>query len=228
MVFRPRLLAAVLLATVAIVQPAASADWFPPDFRGLPGSVFAQWDLDEPSNPDLADAFHAVPLEGYPLFPIPTIVEITNLEWVTIGDVSGWMGLEGGGILNFAVPNFIDPLPLKKLWIQIQYFSPNANPQDPSTFPFVAAVEASDSEAGFVLGDITGWFDIPSIYRLETWEIRPNPDFELVQIIVPRGVFVDQVTIDTISTVPEISTLVLCGISGVFVAGLDYVRRRTA
>jgi hypothetical protein len=227
MLFRPCLLAAALLATVAFVQPAVSADWFPPDFRGLPGSVYALWDLNNPENPDLADAFNAVPLDGLPLYEIPPIVEILNLEFATVGDTSGWLATGDFGILNFCVPNFIDFLPVKDIWVQINYIAPNPNPADPLTFPWVAAVEASDNEVGFVLGEFTGSFNIPQIgYRLETWVVRPNPDFELIQIFVPRGVLVDQVIIDTISTVPEVSTMVLCGVSGFVIAGFGYVRRR--
>lgn len=227
MLFRPCLFVAALLATAAFVQPAASADWFPPDFRGLPGSVYAVWDLNNPDNPDLADAFNAVPLDGLPLFDIPPIVEISNLEYYSDANVSGWMATDGFGILNFALPNFVDFLPLKNLWVQINYYAPNPNPADPLTFPWVAAVEASDNEQGFLLGEFTGSFDIPQLgYRLETWEVRPNPDFELIQIMVPQGVLVDQVIIDTISTVPEASTMVLCGVSGLVIVGVGALRRR--
>ena len=68
---------------------------------------------------------------------------------------------------------------------------------------------------------------IPELgYRVESWSITPNPDFELVQIYLPPWIFVDQVVIDTIS-VPEASTLLMRGI-GLMGAGAAVWRRRRA
>lgn len=184
---------------------ANADDLFPPDFRGLPGSMTAEWEFATPDNPSYADNFFLTELDGATVFPVYPFAELINLGWTVADGDGGWFGLDGGGIVNIAMPNFIDQLPLKEIWVQIKYVPGGES-------PFVAAVEAFDEEAGQVLGTLNGSIDNTEFgFRIESWQIRPNPDFELIQIWVPANVVVDQVVVDTISTVPEVSTLALCG-----------------
>ncbi len=214
---------ALTWAIVVLTQSVSAFDLFPAPFRGEPGSVYAHWDFTTGANPAPVDAFNFVPLGNAPVYTIPFQCEITNFVYFNDNNINGWVSVPGIGhsILNFGVPNFVDFEPVKKLWIQIGYF--NFNQED--LFPFVAAIESNDNEVGFVLGELTGAFNIPSIgYRLETWEIHPNPDFELVQFIVPPWILVDQVTIDTISTVPEASTMTMMSLVGIGLAGAAWRR----
>ena len=61
--------------------------------------------------------------------------------------------------------------------------------------------------------------------RTELWKIRPNPDYERIVINVPSDTLVDQIVVDTISTVPEPSSVLLAGLSLAGV-GLVALRRR--
>lgn len=213
--------AAALFFAAFAGSPLLAADWFPADFRGEPGSIYALWNFDTSANPSPYDELSIVPLEDFPLFPIIPTADVTNMTWWGATDFAGWISLPGGSILNFNMPNFVDDEPLKKLWIQITYL-PLFNPED---YPFVAAIEANDNDIGFVLGDLIGSYTIPQLgYRVESWEITPNPDFELVQIYIPQWILVDQVIIDT-QSIPELSSAVLFGAASVvLVAGV--FRRR--
>ncbi|MBY0588926.1 hypothetical protein K2X85_17270 [bacterium] len=222
--FARKCIRSLMLALLFFTTSVSAFDLFPAPFRGEPGTVYGFWDFTTPANPALPEAWNIVPLGNYPVFQIPMGVEISsNMVYLNDGNINGWISTPGAfNILNFVIPNFVDFEPVKKLWIQVGYY--NFNPNE--VFPFVAAIEANDNEAGFVLGELTGSFTVPSIgYRLETWEIRPNPDFELVQFIVPPWVLVDKVTIDTIS-VPEASSMLLIGMVGLGFGSFYAVRSR--
>lgn len=218
-----RTYASYLCAFVCTLAPAVQADdLFPPDFRGLPGSIKVVWDFETSDNPAPYSELEVVPLPGSPLFPITPTADPLNMVWYSDANVDGWISLPQSSILNFNLPNFIDEEPLKKIWIQINYI-PLEDPQD---YPFVVAVEAYDQEAGSVLGQFQGSFALPELgYRAEAWEIYPNPDFELVQIYLQPGILVDQVIIDTVS-IPELSTAVLSGMVVAGAAGFSLLRRR--
>lgn len=212
----------IVLGAIALcgINPASADDLFPPDFRGLPGSMTAEWDFGDPANPDYADSFNLTELPGADVFPVYPLAELINLSWTVADGDGGWFGLGGGGIVNIAMPNFIDQLPRKEIWVQIKYVPGGAS-------PYVTAVEAFDEEAGQVLGTLNGSIDNPDFgFRVESWQILPNPDFELIQIYVPAAVTIDQVVVDTISTVPEVSTLALCGGSILVLAVGARLRRR--
>jgi hypothetical protein len=211
------------IVLLSLTQSVLAFDLFPAPFRGQPGSVYAHWDFPTNANPAPVDAFNLVPLGNAPVYTVPVEVEITNFVYFNDGNVNGWVSVPADdfSILNFSVPNFIDFEPVKQLWIQVGYFNFNQE----NLYPFVAAIEANDNEVGFVLGELTGAITVPELgYRLETWEIHPNPDFELVQFIVPPWILVDQVTIDTISTVPEASTLTMMCLVGMGVTGAAWRR----
>ncbi len=215
------------LAIAVLTQSVGAFDLFPAPFRGQPGSVYAHWDFTTNASPAPVDVFNLVPLGNAPVYTVPVECEITNFVYFNDGNVNGWVSVPGDGfsILNFSVPNFIDFEPVKNLWIQVGYYNFNQE----NLFPFVAAIEANDNEVGFVLGELTSAITVPEIgYRLETWQIRPNPDFELVQFIVPPWILVDQVTIDTISTVPEASTVTMISLVGIGVLGGTWRRLRAA
>ena len=147
-----------------------------------------------------------------------------DIGWVSYND-GGWQGGIGGtgpGSLNFRIANWIDDEPLKIVWMQMTYdrgpalgspFIEFIIPTDPEPITRIEQVSVTD---GPISGDALGRW-----YKLEVWEIEPNPDFESIQIVVPEGVTVDQVVIDTISTVPEPT-----GLAMITVTGLMLIRRR--
>lgn len=128
----------------------------------------------------------------------------------------------GPGALDFRIANWIDDEPLKIVWMQMTYepgptglspFTEFIIPTDPEPITRVEQISMTD---GPISGDALGRW-----HKLEVWEIEPNPDFESIQIIVPEGVTVGQVVIDTISTVPEPT-----GLAMITVVGLLFARRR--
>jgi hypothetical protein len=117
----------------------------------------------------------------------------------------------GATTFLFEMPNFIDPLPVKLVRIQVTYFG--------LLDPTIPLVEGKDPECP--AGDCPGVFvqhvvdtaETPGAsYFFEDWFILPNPDDDRFGIIAPPGTTVHQVVIDTISfAVPAPSTLLLFG-----------------
>ena len=148
-----------------------------------------------------------------------------DIGWVTYND-GGWQGGIGGtgpGSLNFRIANWIDDEPLKIVWMQMTYAPDPVSGGSPfiefiiadDPLPITRTEQVSVTE-GPISGDALGRW-----HKLEVWEIEPNPDFESIQIVVLEGVTVDQVVIDTISTVPEPT-----GLAMITAAGLLLARRR--
>lgn len=148
----------------------------------------------------------------------PDMLPDDDIGWVVGDGDGGWLGGAGGigiGTLNFRIANWIDTEPLKILRIQMTYergpaaLSPYVDeiiPFDPLGIDSIALVDVVD--AAIPLDPDGRW------HRVETWEIEPNPDFESVKVIVPEGVLVDQVVVDTISTVPEPTSVLLLAMGG--------------
>ena len=173
------------VSALLIMAPVVRADDInPPDYRDDPNSVRAHW-MDFGLGLELVD-FVAVG-EQYPLsggFP-----EFRDFDIVK----------------EFHMPNFVDPLPLKRLRIQVTYSGSE---------PMIFGVTAEDPLGVESVTFVDRVYDIPQDplqgYYYEDWEIVPNPDFEFVSILNLPGTIIHQVVIDTVS-VPEPATLGLLG-----------------
>lgn len=222
---RPALLAAALLLCS---DPSYGDDLNPapwPRDGATNYSTAAEWEFFTDASPSPLDADGVeVPLViGDGLFGLPPqVLPSGDIAWTVYDGDGAWLGGANGigpGALNFRVGNWIDNEPLKIVWMQMTYdpgpagLSPFIEfilPIDPLPITGVALTGVTD---GPIPGDALGRW-----HRTEVWEITPNPDFESIQVIVPEGVLVDQVVIDTISTVPEPGTLALLAISGLAMA----------
>ncbi len=116
-----------------------------------------------------------------------------------------------GNTLDFFIPNFVDPLPIKHVRVQTMFersalgdpaigitgFDPFSNVQS----QLVSSVFTTE-----VIGQITYTFGI------QDWILRPNPDWEIIHIDNANGSSLREVRIDTIS-VPEPSSLWLAGLA---------------
>lgn len=238
---RLNLAVSFLLVMASSCLSAIADDLNAPSYRGLPRSTSAEWDFltDQPTNniqPDgtsvplvvgdvaaqLDAAFVGDPHPSGSRFGGATVAwtpSISNGGYLATGISSVDRGLV------FNVPNWIDQEPLKRLRVQVTYQGPA-----PTTgvFGSLGVPGSSDGVVEQFVGRVTD--TSPSLpaglsYFYDDWTCRPNPDWEQVVIYMSEGTFVDQVVIDTVSYVPEPSSVAL-GLCGL--AGLVVIRRRRA
>jgi hypothetical protein len=186
-------------------------------------STSAEWDFDDDgANPLLPDG-DTVPLivgDFKPMLdaafpggaPHPSGFASAGLTYT---GASGFLGTAvGGGTLAFNVPNWIDQEPFKFLRLQVTYTGTT-----PGTGVFGSIGVSGGPEVTETPGPIVPGTAGQSLYFYQDWTLQPNPDWEQVVLFVPAGTFIDQVVIDSISTVPEPSALAL-GMIGLFVMGV--------
>ncbi|MEQ8208831.1 MAG: hypothetical protein RH917_03285 [Lacipirellulaceae bacterium] len=196
---------AFCLAGFISVDFAAGDDLEPAPFRGDPNSVLAKFDLQGQAN---LDSFSEGANPTFPLFPLPATIT---------------QDPTGAPFYQVELPNYIDDLPLKLMRIQYSWFGQTGDAQ-------TVTINVSPNVPGGSIalvdsGPITPVPGVPNAFhRYDDFEIRPNPDFESIQVEFfnsdPRWLI-----FDTISTVPEPSTLSL-GL--LLVAGLTTQRWRYA
>ncbi len=229
-----RRLALVLCVLVGAGQMARGDDVNPPSWPRLGAanrSTSAEWDFDEdganPLHPD-GDSVPLIVGDFKPQLdtafpggaPHPSGVASAGLTY-TAG--SGFLGTgTNGGTLAFNVPNWIDQEPFKFLRLQVTYTGTT-----PTTGVFGFLGVPGDGNAVTELAGpiVPGTVGTSSSYFYQDWTLRPNPDWEQVVLFVPNGTFIDQVVIDTISTVPEPSMIVLTAV-GLLALGTVVSRRR--
>lgn len=215
------LTALCVVSLLSFVGNLRADDLNPPPWRGGPLSTVAEWDFLTPSAgpPDGTSVTPVIGNSGGQPLAVP---DITTLNWIPFDGTGAWTApIPGGGAIGFEIPNWIDLEPIKFLQIQMTYvpgptgqgpFTQNWNAFDPNGITSILQTSAND----------TGIPGTNLWYRIEQWEIRPNPDFEFFQVFIPGGVILSQVVVDSIS-VPEPSTLVLGSMA---VAALAIVARR--
>lgn len=198
------LFVAVLLCLVA--QFAYADDYYPPPWRGTPGTTFQQWEFDD-ANPA----------------PLPTILNnpygVPETSVVPLGGMT-WLPEFGGrlgvwplsGIIETTIPNTQIPNPTKIIWVSLTWM-----PQEGGSIPYV--VEATGGTAGQLIYE-----DTVTCWTRSTYEIimHPNPSFET--ILIQGDIFLDEMVIDTVCVVPEPGSLAVLGTGAI---GLLFgIRRR--
>ncbi|MBU8870132.1 MAG: hypothetical protein KOO60_04565 [Gemmatimonadales bacterium] len=199
-----------LVVAVSISTSALADDFMPPEFRGDYLTVMAEWDfLTDWGTGDIpADNLVTVGDGGDHLLGgawTHTHDVFDNLNWVEDpSDPQDGVAMSGanGGQLGFYLVNWIDDYQFKHLWIQITYGGEGV--------PFVSSVVGPnpltnswpDPTYG-IPGDV-GPFEVDADHRVEYWLLMPNPDREYVYIDIPPFTWVDQVVIDTISTMEPV------------------------
>lgn len=230
------LMGVAALATSLSPVSAIADDLRPPSYRGLPRTTSAEWDFltDQPTNniqpdgttvplvvgdfaPQLDAAFTGDPHPSGSRFGGASIAwsPMSNGGYLATGPATAQRGI------TFNVPNWIDQEPLKLLRIQITYQGPAPTT---TVFGFLGVPGATDA----VTEQLAAHVEIPlppnlppgTAYFYDDWAIQPNPDWEQVVIFMSEGTFVDQVVIDSISFVPEPSSVALLalGLGGLVLA----------
>lgn len=192
---------------------ALGHDLNPPPWRGDQYSSFAEFTFPTPANPVLPNpgAFWG---DGAP--GPPTLTLDTSFQWES--SLETWVSTGGAGtplgIIEIFLPNWIDMEPLKIVQVQFTWQGdPSLPPGTPGGPPSIIDIISTPPTAGGLVG-ITP--DIPLdptngiFHRTETWEIRPNPDFEFIVIGVPVDTAIQQIVVDTIS-IPAPGAMALAG-----------------
>jgi len=155
---------------------------------------------------------------------LSSIYDVTGTD-VTLYDND--IAIPGAGVVGtvyeFVIPNFYDPLPLKKIEISMQGSNHSANGFE---LPSVLDIIGADSD--FINGGpalpVLGSFvsnTISSLLVTEYWEMFPNPDFEIVKLYVPVEFELQSISIATQSTVVPVPAAIwlfgsgLLGLAGV-------------
>lgn len=196
-------LGAVCFASIASAQVDPACVVGPPIWRGEPLSVWAQWAFE--TQPDNLQSITPNILQtvggtgGETLFDgFATNAEVDsvgNWAWIPRFDNSdgALQAGQSGGQIFFKVQNWVDQEPVKWIRIQVEF--------EGSVPPFVSLVEGYKGDSTDPLpGVITQQpvFTGPTTYFMD-WEIRPNPDWDLIVLDLAPGVILDRICIDTIS-----------------------------
>ena len=217
-----------ILAALLVVSQTAQAGFVAPAYAGQPHSTTSIWNY----NGDWTAGNSASHLTSFTsvggMYPLST--ETPGCGGMPC--LNGDNQFPAGDNLTFYIPDFVDPLPLKKIRVQFQFvrvIPPNPNFPD----PFVHDVQGFDP-LGFVPGLLQASSYVTETvmkdgvfytYGLFDFTLTPNPDYERLTISGVLGSELKRVRIDTISTVPEPATLLLLVIS---VIGMTIARGRSA
>lgn len=182
-------------------------DLNPPDYRGDPLSVYAHWSADA-SGVLIMDQFSWVD-DGDPatfLHPLQPSIQVPPPT---------------SGIYQFQLPNIVDELPIKYMRVQLTW----TGTTQPPVNVFSEAMDGIQLIPGiltYASGPLV--FTQPDGgYQYFDFEFRPNPDFERINVQLPPDALLVQVVVDTVSTVPEPTTLIFLSAGALAMAR----RRRT-
>lgn len=213
-----------LLCFVAAPLVAQADDLNPPPWRNdpltTPHSYLAKFEVENyPGGLVGPDIEMIGPSSPYQLDPTrPTLEEVGNqgpLEYQVI------------------LPNFIDPLPIKRVRVQFSWYPGDPDPTTNPSFPGNATVQnisPMDSTGAATFAKVyespIDIFPDPLdpqrniAYKYEDYHIWPNPDWEIFDVAYfdgdPRWLIIDTISI------PEPSTILLVG----GLVGLAFVVRR--
>lgn len=183
---------ALALALSLIWNNAAADDLNPPPYRGDPLSVHVHWGIDPAG-----------------------VFTLLQFSWVDDNDPSTYLfqmqpfyvSNPSNGYYDFRIPNFVDQEPIKYLRLQLTWHGTTQPP---------LSITSSAWEAGNGLTGVVTFASNPVVftqpiggYQYFDIQYQPNPDFENLQIHLPIGATLTQVVVDSVSTVPEPTTLAL-------------------
>jgi hypothetical protein len=217
-----KLITICLLCVLSTASIVLADNIFPPSWRGLPGTLTAEWDSwegssfkmypdDWTSNPKLSYTPNAYLWDGANF-----LSEFEGRDNV--------IELLGDRQIDFWLPNFDNQNPCKDVWIQVTYFATPSTQRssiDVSVYPYSAEISEPVLINEYSHGD--GWFT--DVWNLQ---IYPNPLSEFIYVnffdTITGGpsyaAYIDQVVIDTYC-IPEPATICLLSFGA-----LSLIRRR--
>ena len=197
---------ATTMLTLMLPCGVQADDFDPPPWRGSPLTTLYEWDFDTETNPLSPDGDLTTVLGDDPFHEPLAMIE-QGLVW----NDGGWEGFGSGGAIEFVLPNWVDTMPYKYVWIQMTF----DDLEDTGQVPTVAYMAGYDTGTSSPITsvELTEEVAFGDTQLRQWWTLWPNPDWEKFAITIPPGLILDQVVIDTIST-PEPSTLILACLSG--------------
>ena len=189
-------LAVLSVVCISMFLPfvAAAHDVFPPDWRGLDGTTYQEWQFGSNATPAVPDVINNI----YGGASASVTVGEFGEGWLAnpgLGTQTGIWDLGGtGGQIVLDIDNRPLPLDYKEIWVQVTYY------QAISVAPTVAVLGAQFISSQTTLieadGALGGWYLDQSV-----WRIKPKPSHE--QIILTSnpswGSVIDQIVVDTAS-----------------------------
>lgn len=186
-----KLLLVALLVCIA-AQFAVADDYFPPPWRGQPGTTFQQWEFND-SNPA------PLPTLMYNPYGVPQTLVVPKGGLTWLPDFGGRLGVWPlSGIVETTIPNSPIPNPDKIIWVSITWM-----PQEEGRIPSV--VDASHGVTGVLIHS-----DTVTCWTRSTYEIILHPNPQLETILVQGDIMLDEMVIDTVC-VPEPGSLAILG-----------------
>ena len=223
MTIRMHLLWTAALLMLWMDSSAWADDFAPPAWRGGRLSTTQGWDFltfQDPYQPDDPN----VPLVIGNGGGVPTL-SYASMGWIPLDGDGGLISGGTGSFLELYIPNWIDFRPYKQMWIQITFVG------NPNNVPYITNMAGRDNLASYVyvVPDPPVLFPIDPFNGVNGlglgYTLYPNPDWEVFDIVVPEGVVIDQIVVDTIS-IPEPASVALLGFGGLAL-GAFARRRRT-
>jgi hypothetical protein len=192
-----------VVGVMLVVNAAWAEDYNPPPWRGGENTTSAQWLFNDASYDLVApDVFSSNPTLAAGTFSIE--YDPPDTVWLSSWNgASGVWRLESPSNITMEIPNFDNDGLQKEIWMQLTYIADGAGEPFIYTDPlFSGEVTTSDPVADGLYWNIT--------YHII---IEPNPASETIWIQpLDCTLYLDQIVIDTICTVPEPATICLFGL----------------
>jgi len=205
------LVSLVICLFVPIV--AVAHDLVQPDWRGLGGTTYQQWQFSTDTNPAVPEVI----INTYGGASAAITVGEMGTGWHEqlggFGTQTGYWDLgDGGGQIVLDIDNRPLALDYKEIWVQVTYFKDISQPPAVDV-PGATYIGGQNGLLVEDTGNGSGWYLDQSI-----WRIEPNPDHEQIVLVSDAmwGSIIDQIVVDTIC-IPEPATISLLAISGLII-----------
>ena len=211
-----RLLTLVLV--LGLAGPVLADDLIPPPWdRYTPNTVFAHWGFDNPADDGVyvAEDFWQMDYFADPIID----TYYGDADWYDEWEGrDGVLGPWGGDTVQMHLDNYNCNNPVKYMYIQVTWWTGGDQP-----LPEVFDAYSSHGDVTWSDAVLTDEEDLGGGWMYNRWyiEMWPNPEWEWINFYADGDMYIDQIVVDTLCTIPAPGVLALLG-----VAGLIQRRRR--